>query len=256
MKLDEKGNIVEQPKEEEIQPEENTNAEINVTKDESDEDQSKDTKKASDIDNKIDYAAELKKLREAKEKAEKALAGKRFKESENKRKSIEVETDIDEYDEDKPLTAKELQRILAQERQLTFKEVNQSKVSDIVKKYSSSDEEAELISEIHKSRTFPEYMSIEEQIEESYIIANKQKIIGENNELKRALNNKGNASNSSVSGRKDKMTGDEPQISSSSKQAITLAGYKYNAATRRYEKKLDNGQTLIYDAKAKQTRLV
>lgn len=253
MKLDEKGNIVEPIKEEETQLEENTDAEESVENEETQTDTDKN--KALDIDNKIDYKVEMEKLREAKEKAEKALAEKRFKNAEYKRKVEENEEEINE--EDKPLTAKELQSILVQERQLILKESNSTRIRELANKYAAGDiDHANYIVELYNSRQFPTDMALEEQVEEAYILANKKRIIGENNELKRALVNKGNTNTFSASSVSDKMKGDEPQISSASKKAITYAGYKYNSASRRYEKKLANGQTLIWDYKEKQTRLV
>lgn len=224
--------------------------------DETKVDEATDEEAVSDIENKIDYAAELKTLREAKEKAEKAAADNAFKLREAKRNVASgdyVEAEA-EY-EDRPLTVKDLQALLAEERQATQKVLQEEKVAGIVSTMAGSPAEAELIKEIHKSRTFPSHYTLQEQLEESYLLANKKRIMGENSELKRALKAKENVSNNSATAHQDPAPSKEPQMSSADKQALLASGYTWNALSRRYEKKLSNGKMLIRDNKTHQVTL-
>jgi len=190
--------------------------------------------------------AELKREREAREKAEKALADRAFKEREERRKS----------GEDKPLTASELESILVRERQFTQKEVRSVQISELAGRMSESDVEKNLIIEVHKNRTFPEHLSIEEQLEESYLIANRKKILGERAELLRALRGREGVTHDAASTHRDAPEGGEPNIPPADAQAFKAAGFVWNGKSRQYEKKLSNGSLLIRDSKTKQTRLV
>lgn len=210
-------------------------------------------KEADSSSSQIDYDAELKKEREAREKAEKSAAEKDFKLRELKRKQGDDKGDLDD---DKPLTGKELQAILAEERLQTQKTVQSARAEELAKKYTTNDTELKLILEIHKNRTFPQHLSLEDQIEESYVIANRKKIIGENSELKRALRGKGGVDNNPASTHRDAPVVGEPQLSSADKQALTAVGFVYNGTNRRYEKKLSNGNILVRDSKTRQTYMV
>jgi len=187
----------------------------------------------------IDYKAEAKKEREAREKAEKALADKRYKDAEARRKEEEEEEEEDE--DEKPLTRKELDAILDKDR----KEQTLSKAKEIVSDISGSDDEADLVMEVYKSRTFPAHLTLEQKLKEAYLIANAPKIIGQNDELKRALKGKGLSSKDATGTHHDKPKGSEPKISNADKTVLQQVGFKWNGTNRRWEKKLNNGQTLV-----------
>ena len=211
-----------------------------------------DTKK---VENTIDYEAELRKERDAREKAERALADDRFKSSQRKRR--EIEDDDQEDISDKPLTRSELEEVLQRDRQLNQKQIRQSRIEEIAKGMSRSDAEKSLIIEIHKNRVWPNSVPLEEQLEESYAIANRKKIIGERDEALRALRGKTNASVDTATTYRDspKQSG-EIKLSGQDMSAIREAGYTFNTTSRRFEKKLPNGKTLIYDVKTKNSRLI
>lgn len=197
--------------------------------------------------------AQLKIEREAREKAEAAAAELAYKRREEKRKEPKEEED---EDEEKPLTSKSLQVILAKEREAIRKEALASKAETIASSMTGDETERDLILEVFKNRSFPSHLSLEEQIEESYIIANKKRIMGENSELKRALRNKGNVSTDSSTTHHDAPTGSVPKLEQGEAMVMAQTGFKYNANARRYEKKLSNGQVLVQDPKTKQTRLI
>lgn len=206
----------------------------------------------SDIENKIDYEAELKKEREAREKAEKAAADNAFKLREEKRKREEYNHEDDfTSPEEKPLTATDLQAMLDKQNQTFEKKLNETKVSEIANRIASSKSEADLIVEIYHNRQFPAHLSLDEQMNEAYAIANAKKLVAENNELKRALSNKGGVSRGYASSYQDAMPTSEPKIEADVKAELSAQGFSFNGSTRRYEKKVSNNKVLVYDLKIK-----
>jgi len=205
--------------------------------------------KSKEESQQVDYKAELDKERQARELAEKSAADLAFKLREKKRN----EEDYDE--EEKPLTAKELQKILAEERQANEKKALMFEAERIADTFSTNSEEKSLILEIHKNRSFPSHLTLSEQIEESYLIANKKRILGENSELKRALKSKQNVNNTSANTHQDEPSAGQPKMSPADAKALDLAGFKWNGTKRVYEKKLADGRTLIRDPKTKNTYL-
>jgi len=218
--------------------------------DDTEEEESEDDDKSTHSD-KIDYEAELAKEREAREKAEKALAEKRFKFSKEKR---EAKPEEDEEEEEKPLTKRELQELLSEERQKTTKVLQSTRIAEIAGKYATSDAEKNLYIEIHTNRTFPEHLTLDEQMEEVYAIANRKKLIGERNEALRALKSKSGVNDNPANTHQDSPKGGEPK-DSADLIAIKQVGYAWNGTTRLYEKKI-NGGVLVYDPKTKNTRVI
>jgi hypothetical protein len=206
-----------------------------------------------DINNKIDYKAELERERQAREKAEKALAEKRFKTKHKDEEQDEEEED----EEDKPLTLKDVERILAKSKQETLKEVNQTKAFEIADRLATDPDERDLALEIFQNRTFPSHLSLEDQIEESFVIANRKKIIGERNEALRALRNKDNVNKGGAGSHRDPMKNTkEPQLSDADKEAMKSAGYSWNGNLNRYEKKLKNGGVIVGDPRTGKTQVL
>lgn len=210
-------------------------------------------------DNGIDYEAELKLEREAREKAERKLAGKRFKESEEQRKEREAreaagEEDLDEedLDEDKPLTGKQLQQILAKERAETTKTLQSTQIENIAKAMAKSDAEKNLIIEIHKNRSFPPHLSLQDQLEEAYVIANRKKLIGERNEALRALRGKQGANDGGETSHHESLKlPNGSKLPASQEATLKHSGFVLNTSTKLYEKVLKNGSKIIHDPKTK-----
>jgi len=213
----------------------------------------KDEGDAKDFNNKIDYKAELEKEREARTKAEKALAEKRFK---TKHKDEEPDDEEDD-EEDKPLTLKDVERILSKSKEDTLKEVNRTKAFELADRLATDPDERDLALEIFQNRTFPSHLSLEDQIEESFVIANRKKIIGERNEALRALKNKDNVNKGGAGSHRDPMKNTrEPQLSDADKDAMKSAGYSWNGSLNRYEKKLKNGSVIVGDPKTGKTQIL
>ncbi|MEK7578128.1 MAG: hypothetical protein AAB456_00185 [Patescibacteria group bacterium] len=200
-----------------------------------------------------DYEAELAREREARKKAEDALADRRFKESERKRK--EEDEGTGDNPDDKPLTASQLEQILSRDREANRKEVRNVQATEIAGKLATSEVEKNLIVEVWKNRTFPEHLTLDEQIEEAYAIANRKKLIGERNEALRALRGKDNINTNPAATHHDAPKAGAPKLSPADQTATTAAGFIWNGVTRRYEKKLARG-LLIIDPQTKKTRLI
>jgi hypothetical protein len=197
--------------------------------------------------------ADLKEAKEAREKAEKALADKAFK---NREKNRQVE-EVDEDEDEKPLTRKEFLQLSAQEREVTLKKLSEEQSNKLIETYSDNPTERELISEIYKATTFPAYLSLKEQIEISHFIANRKKVLGENSELKRTLKNKTNVSKGSQgTHRESNRSVNEPAIEPQDKAEMTRLGFKWDNNKNYYSKKLSSGDFLVKDPKTKQTRIV
>lgn len=206
--------------------------------------------KGSDIQKGIDYEAELKKEREAREKAEQAAADAAFKLREKSRNNKqELDEQVD--DEDKPLTAKDLKTYLDKQNQDMEKRLSEQKVSDMIEKFADSKEEAAYVKDIFQNRQFPSHLSLEDQVEEAYLIANRKKILGENSELKMALKNKRNVNTNAAGSHDEGLPSVEPELPSDIKTVIKQGGYTFNNSTRRWEKKTSNGTILVYDTKSK-----
>lgn len=201
----------------------------------------------------IKLEAALKREREAREKAEKAAADNAFKLREEKRR--QKEETVEELDEDKPLTAKDLQRFFAEEREATQKVIQENETKKLVESLSDNPTEQALVLEVYKNRSFPSHLSLQEKLEEAYLIANKDRVFGENKELKRALLGKKTASKDSATTQQDEPTGSKPKLTPGDAQEYARIGFTWNDKQRRWQKKLSNGQFLIKE-KGKGTRVV
>lgn len=205
--------------------------------------------------------AELKREREAREKSEKAAADLAFKLREQKRKQQEQagsggkQSDEDFSEDDKPLTRSEFLALQAQERAKMQKTLREEEAKRLTEEFATSDIEKQLILEKWKNRTFPEGISLEEQIEECYLAANRKKILGENSELKRALRGKSGVSRDASTTHHDTPQTGQPKLASDVAAVMAQVGFKWNSASRRYEKKLANGKVLVKDHKTGNTRL-
>jgi hypothetical protein len=207
---------------------------------------------------KVDYKAELAKEKEARAKADKATADLAFKLREKKRnKKDDVVEDEDLDEEDKPLTKKDLNSILSADREASRKEFLSSQIKDKATKLASSEDEADLIVEIHKNRTFPSNLSLDEQLEEACAIANRKSILAKNAELKRALNSKETRENSAAGTVRDESLAKETKLSPQDAQAIKDAGFVWDGVKRLYKKSLAGGKKhLFYDPKLKKRWVV
>ena len=220
------------------------------TSTESQEETQETEEEASNIDN-IDYKAIAEKALADKKAAEDALATKRFKSSNPKTEVIEEEID----EENQPMTRKDFAEFQAQERQRIQNEYNKHQIQEVAGNIAETDDEKQAILAVHANRIFPEEMSVKDQLEEVKLVVNKDKIFGENSELKRALNSKANSSKEFISGQHDSIESKagEPKLSGNRKEI--LKDFTFNKATKQYEKKLSSG-VLVHDPKTGKNKFV
>lgn len=191
------------------------------------------------------YDDDLQRERKAREAAEKAAADAAFRAREGRR----------DDDDDKPLTRAEYQALLAEERQITQREIHRVRIDEKVRALAGSNEEANLMIEVSKNRTFPSHYSAEEIAEEVYAIANRKRLIGERNEALRALAGRDGVDRNAAGTHHDAPKGGEPKLSDADKSVYASAGFSWNGNTRRYEKKLSGGRIIIKDPKTKRVYL-
>lgn len=197
----------------------------------------------------IDYDAEIAKERARKPDPQRAADA--FKKREQRRKEEPEEDEEDEEDEDRPVTLRDLNNILSQRD--ASNPANDVEKQNIARDIAESDKEAEYILAIHANRVFPKDMSLRDQIEESWAIANRRKIVAKAKEIDRAGQSKALAGNNSASTHRDAQAGTVPQQSSSDEQAYKRAGFTYDTRERVWTKKLPNGKILKKDPVTKQT---
>lgn len=185
--------------------------------------------------------AQLQTEKEAGEAKDKIIADQAFKLRKKNRKDGEEDEDEDE-DEDEEESEKGMTRAEVQAMMDSNNKTAQaSEIKDIVSKMSDNDKVQELIILTHKNRTYPSNLSLKQQLEEAFLTANKGKILGENQELKRALTGNKNASTDGSQTHQDSPPGSKPKLSASTQAELTRLGYKWNGTSKRFEKKVKGG---------------
>lgn len=200
-------------------------------------------------DDLIDHEAELAKERERADKAEKAAAEEAFKRREVQRKLKEKEEEPDD-EEDKPLTRRELQEVLSEERQIARREAQAAILEDKVAKKATSGAEKSHVLEILRTRRWPDYVSLDDQIDEAFAIANRKRLLAKNEELKRSLRGKENAQPGGAGTHQPPKGAAEPKLSSQEVQVLKEGGYSWDAQSQLYKKSVGK-KTLYYDPKTK-----
>ena len=198
----------------------------------------------------IDYEAELAKERERADTAEQAIIKAKLKVKKEKENA-----GSSEGEEDKPLTRREAEMLFESQRKILQKEAHSDRIREIATQISSSDKEANLVVEIHKNRSFPENLSLREQLEESWAIANRKKLLATNAELVRALRSKDSAGNDTAVAHQETLKGSTPKLSANDKASYQRAGFTFNTTSKVWEKQLPNGKTLIKGVRGGATRL-
>lgn len=230
--------------------------ETDVVAKESDDQTTEDESKDESDEESQQLKAELEKERKARKEAETAAADKAFKlrELKEKKRGESEEREVQD-DEEQPLTRKDLERIRAEEREATRKEMLSFEANRIASQLASSDTEKEVILEKWKNRSFPAHLSLEDQLEECYVITHRKKLLGERNEALRALKGKQGVNRDASGTHHDAQTGNQPKLAPADAAELARLGFKWNGTNRRYEKKLANGSWLVRE-KSGSTRLI
>lgn len=153
------------------------------------------------------------------------------------------ETPVD--DDDRPLTKREVEQMIAERTHQVTIETLSDKLVEISEELTGTPQEAELVRAIHANRIFPAGMSLREQMQEAYAIANAKRIEARNAELVRTVRSQQTASRNTATTHRDPQAALEPEMAPDLKASMLRAGYTFNGTTRRYEKKLPNGKTLV-----------
>ncbi len=213
------------------------------------EDESEEDESAEDEE--IDYADIAKQEAERAEKAEKALAEQRFKDSEARRNAGESKEKKDNEDENKPLTLKDLNRFRQEDRQAYQKEFNDSRALEIARVNTTSEEEAKAAHLIWKNRVVPTG-NLEEDVLFAIGGLNRRKYIAKNKEMVRTIKSKNTVSRDANGAYKAGERAPENKMSSNDAQAMKAAGMVWDGAKRVYKKPLNNGKGFYYyDPKTK-----
>jgi len=181
----------------------------------------------------------------AKEKAESALAQKRFKKSEAKRQGEEVEEEAeDEDEEEKPLTRAEFDAALRKERASIEQTVLAGETLRIARGLSASNEEAAAIVAIYNGRVFPEYLTHEQKVTEAFYLAQGPRLTGKILELRRSLQSKNTKKQSgSENVHRDAPKGNFPKMSAQDRNLLQSSGFSWDG--NRFVKKLPGGKILV-----------
>jgi hypothetical protein len=199
----------------------------------------------------VDHEAELRKERERREAAERKLQETREKARERweRRKEREDGSGEENADEEKPLTESKIREIFQEEREASRRDLLSREIAEAANAIATSETEASLMVEIHKNRRFPESMPLSEQMEEVYAIANRKRLLAQNEELRRSLRAKDTKEKSSASGQRETPTS-EPKLDPSVAQALRETNYVWDAQKKVY-KKVNGRRTSYFDPKTK-----
>jgi len=249
--------VVEKSKEEEseLEKEEEETTEEKTADDtedstESEEETEEESDDGDSSSKEIDYKAIAEAEKKKRKVAESLIAHDKFKKKHSKDEDGDDE-DLD--DEDKPITKRELAKLMEANSRSSQKVIYAERIDDISKDISDSDDESEAIKAVYANRNWSDDVSLRQQLLESKAIVNMGKTKSRMSELKRAAMSKDNRSNDGSDTQRDAQRGTAPKLSKADESAILSAGYKFDTKLRLYAKKLPNGKTLYKDTKNKKS---
>jgi len=195
-------------------------------------------KKAIEEALKIETEKRIKAENDLKERDRKAKEA--FLERERKRKEAEENGD-EEDEEDKPLTKKNVNKILEEREEKIRKEMREEQAIELAKKMTESDLEANLVMEIWKNRTLSG--TLNEQIEEAHAIATYKRSQKQNEELKRALMGKDGENNDGFNAQRKPANKGEPNVNATDK---TVLSGTWDGTKNAYKKTIAGGKKIFY----------
>lgn len=161
------------------------------------------------------------------------------------KKQTEEHDDEPDNEDDRPLTKREVEQMLAERLHQNTLESHVDRIIEISETIAESPQEAELIRSIHANRVFPAGMSLQEQFQEAKAIASVKRLEAKNAELARKIQSQQTTSRNTATTYRDPQKSLEPDLAPDLKASMQRAGYTFNSTARRYEKKLPNGTTLV-----------
>lgn len=161
----------------------------------------------------------------------------------------------DSEEEEVPLTESRLMEILSQNNQNLIRETQGDRLQQIAETVAESPKEAEYLIALHKNRSFPQSMSLVDQLAECKAIADHKRLKAQNGELRRAVNSKDGVVKKHASTQRDPQRATAPQLEPDQAASLKRAGYVFNAKSRQYEKTLPTGKVLVWDTKTRKSYL-
>lgn len=230
---------------EEITVEESAPVEEEVTIDEVETttENGEDTKTKDDLT--IDYKKNYEDL-------QKRIANNAFKYRKEKRqeKGDEQGDESDDSDPNKTLTMADVQKMLAENQETVAKQFKVKEATQIATTLTSSEDEAKLALSLWEHISLP-FDTMEEQMK--FIVAgmNADRVLGQNAELKRALQSKTTARKDTATTTRTPQSSGQPKIAGDVLAALKNNGFKYDTAKKAYVKTLANGKKMYNDGKGK-----
>lgn len=191
----------------------------------------------------IDYKSELEKL-------QKKIAGDAFRFRKEKRSDDKPSDEGDEADADRPLTMKEMQKILDEREAKILRTSTAKEALTFARSLTTNDDEASYAASLWEHVTLP-FDSMEEQMR--FIIGgmNAERFIAQNTELQRALQSKTMARKNTATTTRDALNSGAPKIDAQIKQALERTGFKFEPSKKAWVKTLANGKKMFNDGRGK-----
>lgn len=138
----------------------------------------------------IDYKAELEKAKAILEKKEKQLGQAEHKIVELKKQKKEEFDEFDEFDEEEKDNRPDVKEVIREELVAFKREMSSERIDETILKLTDNPDEIALIKHHYENSIKPtgfDKESIAIDIKKAYTLANAQKVLKQNNELKEAL---------------------------------------------------------------------
>ena len=223
------------------QPKDDKSKEKPDAKPDAKDDSKKDDSKGQNINK--EYETKLEKYK----KPDPEKAKEAFKERKEKR----------EDPDNLPITRKEFKEALRKTEDKTIKSVTKGQAEGLVKSLTTSDTEKELVMNVYDNTIFPSHYTMEDKVKASVAMANSDKLIGERNELARALKSKDKVGKDAVDTKHDQPeSGAAPKQAADMKAVLASQGFEYDKETKMFSKPLGGGYTMIHDPKTGKNRRV
>lgn len=163
-----------------------------------------------------------------------------------KKQKEQEQTDPESDDEPtEMLTRQEVEEMIARQTREATLVAQEQAILDLSGSIAESEQEAELIREIHKNRVFPTGMPLKAQLEEARAIASYKRTQAKTSELARKVQSQQTASRSTATTHRDPQAAVEPNQAPDLAASMKRAGYTWSGGNKRYEKTLPNGKTLV-----------
>ena len=138
----------------------------------------------------IDYKAELEKAKAILEKKDKQLGQAEHKIVELKKQKKEEFDEFDEFDEEEKDNRPDVKEVIREELVAFKREMSSERIDETISKLTNNPDEIALIKHHYENSIKPtgfDKESIAIDIQNAYTLANAQKVLKQNNELKEAL---------------------------------------------------------------------